>query len=427
MVASRHHLAALPAVDDVWDAPSRSWKTERQQLALQQLELVGSSILVGAGYHRGGIDQTSLRQLHSATRGGSLPFVYAADFNCSPDVFRASGWPQLLKCTVWETPTPTCWSSADGSKLDFFLISDAILHLVLDVKTVLHVPFGPHSAIMLILSRAARAHRVWMPRLPRELPRFCGPIAEAFSWDECKTAAFASVDPALLISDPGLAGAWKVTDGIGTSAEAFEQGVGIWRWTQAAERWTLGARGTPPADPSAYLGRAGPPQFGWVAVTPKRHGPCGIRVPLGLSLATRAAAAIAVAAKRVREGKSAFVGILLEMALASDPAVSCLLARLGTVPATKLQRALVEAAAAPGEDTFLAQWAEALVRKLSAEDKLADEVRWQKCVAEMLQNGGGGRSCLLQPPGARRAGPSHAAGGPGSHGSFGMDDAMALR
>ena len=124
LVMLQHHLASSPLRGATLVAGG--WKSPYSKVAGAQLSCQGHDILVLSGYHRGGLDPSLMDEVARATLGGTLPFILACDWNCTPEEVTAAGWPQSLLATlaVVAAPQTTCNSSRGApSRIDFFLVS----------------------------------------------------------------------------------------------------------------------------------------------------------------------------------------------------------------------------------------------------------------------------------------------------------------
>ena len=115
--------------------------------------------------------------------------------------------------------------------------------MVLKLEIDWAVPFAPHAALRLYLSRRADALQVWTPRLPRALPSF-DPAPDFNStaiWERAYQLAGEQVRP-FVASTPALAGAQAYADTVGLHGTC-RAGAATMLWTRAFELFTLSAAG----------------------------------------------------------------------------------------------------------------------------------------------------------------------------------------
>ena len=167
----KRHLAAQPLQGQARLHDSLNTYEASSYFVGLQIALQGIDVLVVAMYHRGGFNPELMAELLRVTKGGQLPFIALGDFNDPVEVLSSSGWLQALKARTLVPDGPTC-SSGSGAQLDYGLVSEVLHPLVLKLEIDWAVPFAPHAALRLYLSRRADALQVWTPRLPRALPSF---------------------------------------------------------------------------------------------------------------------------------------------------------------------------------------------------------------------------------------------------------------
>ena len=144
-----------------------------------QVTLQGATpILIMGAYHRGGLQDGLMGDLARVTVNGAVPFVYAADWNCSPQEVEESGWPAQLGAEVLcpSNVEATCIMGEQdkGTMIDFVLVSRSLRPL-LKVTALSDVPWSPYVGLHLAIQRAAQKHVIKTIPLP---PRFRGAAAK---------------------------------------------------------------------------------------------------------------------------------------------------------------------------------------------------------------------------------------------------------
>ena len=114
-----------------------------------------------------------MAEAHRITRGGDIHFIYLADFNASPTEVRESGWPDRLQATVVTAGTdeePTCQMGDHASCIDFAIVSTTLAPLIRGFEVDWAVPWAPHAALRLTISRPAKQERKMTLRKPSAIP-----------------------------------------------------------------------------------------------------------------------------------------------------------------------------------------------------------------------------------------------------------------
>ena len=96
------------------------------------------------------------------------PWIAMADWNMEPNDLAQVGWLDTVNGKVAATSAAACAGGA-GAVLDYFVLSEAMAHLVQQVKVVDNSPTTPHSPVSLTLTATSWGHRV----LARSSPRRC--------------------------------------------------------------------------------------------------------------------------------------------------------------------------------------------------------------------------------------------------------------
>ena len=64
----------------------------------------------------------------------SIPLLIYGDFNITSKQFLESGWCDKLKVTLRKAKVSTTLHGIDGRDIDFYLVSNTILTLILDIE-----------------------------------------------------------------------------------------------------------------------------------------------------------------------------------------------------------------------------------------------------------------------------------------------------
>lgn len=149
----RHHLvhSALPLAT----RERMAWISEGHYLTGFTIPIAGEDVIVMGSYHRGGITDSVLEQVRVLTRNGALLFLLSGDFNAPPAELEATGWPKMLHATVVAPSQATC-HQGKGSTIDYLLASTALSGL-LQLRVIDEVPWGPHSALEVVLPNDPKA------------------------------------------------------------------------------------------------------------------------------------------------------------------------------------------------------------------------------------------------------------------------------
>ena len=253
-----------------------------------QVAIKDRDIMFLAGYHRGGLSEEVLHAWARVTRGGQLPFVAAADWNCTAQEVKDSGWPDLLNAEVVMPGGIPCAASSEGSTIDFLLVSKSALSMPLSLSVDWQVVWSPHGGLRFILDTQPSALRTRTVAKPRNLPIV---PQEVFDTKEAADAwPFAVKEASVRISRRPEARMWHKVD------------LEMWQWHLAHELWITGLAGMDWSDQSThrFLGRGGPPKFRMASIFDDRQGPPKqIRVQASLSPVAREADTLTVIVRRL--------------------------------------------------------------------------------------------------------------------------------
>lgn len=91
-----------------------------------------------------------------------LPFVIGGDFNTTPAVLEASGWPHSIHGRIQAAAGGSCRSSqGKWSTIDYFIVSRQLTQAIEAVHVVGSEPPIPHLPVRLKLARNPRSLREW--------------------------------------------------------------------------------------------------------------------------------------------------------------------------------------------------------------------------------------------------------------------------
>ena len=99
-------------------------------------------------------------------------WIAMGDWNMEPKDLAQAGWLDTVNGKVFAPSAPTCAGGA-GAVLDYFVLSEAMAHLVQQVELVDNSPTTPHSPVSLTLTATSWGHRVLARRRPKPFPRRC--------------------------------------------------------------------------------------------------------------------------------------------------------------------------------------------------------------------------------------------------------------
>ncbi len=116
------------------------------------------------------------RVLESVARhiaGHGLPWVCAGDWNVTPHVLAASGWPSRLNAKVVVPPVDhtTRAGGRAGRLLDYFVASRAVADVGLEVSVDARAPLKTHDAVRLLLPMTPRRFEVTRLLAAKAFPR----------------------------------------------------------------------------------------------------------------------------------------------------------------------------------------------------------------------------------------------------------------
>ena len=154
-----------------------AWLAESPFLAGMQIGMQGFDLLLFGSYHRGGLDLTVLTDVARATHDGQLPFVLFGDFNDTPEEIEKLGWLARMNACVIHPGQGTCTnfraadSRGDGRCIDYVIISKKLRRIVHALHVSWQVPFAPHAALTLHLSRDPRLLLETKAKKPSPIPK----------------------------------------------------------------------------------------------------------------------------------------------------------------------------------------------------------------------------------------------------------------
>ena len=96
-------------------------------------------------------------------------WIAMGDWNMEPKDLAQAGWLDTVSGKVAATSAATCAGRA-GAVLNFFVLSEAMAHLVQQVKLVDNSPTTPHSPVTLTLTVTSWGYRVLARRRPKPFP-----------------------------------------------------------------------------------------------------------------------------------------------------------------------------------------------------------------------------------------------------------------
>ena len=97
------------------------------------------------------------------------PWIAMGDWNMEPNDLAQAGWLDTVNGKVAATAAATCAGGA-GAVLDYFVLSEAMSHLVQQVEVVDSSPTTPHSPVRLTLKATSWGHRVLARKRPKPFP-----------------------------------------------------------------------------------------------------------------------------------------------------------------------------------------------------------------------------------------------------------------
>ena len=147
------------------------------------------------------------------------------DWNMEPKELAQAGWLDTVNGKVAATSAATCAGGA-GAVLDYFVLSEAMAHLVQQVKVVSNSPTTPHSPVCLTLLATSWGHRVLARRRPEPFPTqvAVGPRRqeEQFDWTRAAEERPADLEVAWLEWLRAAEAAWcRIHDLCGAQRRPF--------------------------------------------------------------------------------------------------------------------------------------------------------------------------------------------------------------
>ena len=292
-------VAILPKESLEVSLPTRSeqklgcWSSKNDTAFLNGVQLnlrKGVQILILSSYH---LDEPSveiLAEVHKRTGGGTVPFILFGDYNLDRKVFeeRFQPWLVGLRAATVGGGEATC-SLGQRLELDFAIASTHIIHLIEFEKPIWAVPFGPHAAISMKISRIPSHASTWTLKQPKNLPPFNLEFASSAAGLDCWKDALEEA---------------KADIGEGNWADQLDCSLAVTH--RAAELWNLKAAGSGFVKQcqlhgkEAYLGRGQGLRWTKARLTDDRGGPLAFcRVDATGQRATRAAATFRQAISRL--------------------------------------------------------------------------------------------------------------------------------
>jgi hypothetical protein len=157
-------VAGSVQLDNCWRCSSSAYWTAAT------IHVGKTPLLVFGGYCRGGIQSMEglevLNALCNLSAKGSRPFVALCDWNATMEEVESSGWLQILSARTCSSGKVT----AVSREVDFAIISADLGKAWIGCEINRAVPYSPHSAFRLVLSRAADDLTKIVPRKPKPLP-----------------------------------------------------------------------------------------------------------------------------------------------------------------------------------------------------------------------------------------------------------------
>ena len=201
-----------------------------------------------------------------------------ADWNCPPSELRQQQWLQQLQAVVLEprNATPTCWTSEEGSLIDYAVVSERLLPL-LDLTSDGRVPWAPHEGLRLRVRHRIERWRVLRLRRPAPLPpSLLGPAtqrqqaSEATAWERAQAAAEQSVTQLVDGSTAIGRATQQLCVGFGSWHQARDTGLRLQRWANAWESLALERAGDSitPEEALRVRGRASHARLGLTPLVP---------------------------------------------------------------------------------------------------------------------------------------------------------------
>lgn len=192
----------------------------------------------------------------------------------------------------------TCSASRSGGRcIDFVVVSNSLLSIILDLELSWQVPFSPHAALTLWISRSPK--RLWELQAvrPTSFPANFATLVSERSQTE-HAAIWRAITEEQVKEVLSLVGA-----GFEGSQENKSQHLSI--WAARYELWAHTIIGTDLSDLSLvarHFGRAQRVRYKWSPVAPKRRALVSDwKVPGGLNAQARCAATIAAISRRLAQ------------------------------------------------------------------------------------------------------------------------------
>ena len=96
------------------------------------------------------------------------PWIAMGDWNLEPQDLSQAGWLNAVNGKVLASSTSTC-AGGEGSVLDYFVVSEAVAHLVQQVEVIDISPTTPHWPVRLTLNATSWGHRVLARKRPKPI------------------------------------------------------------------------------------------------------------------------------------------------------------------------------------------------------------------------------------------------------------------
>ena len=401
----RPHLSQRPLQDD--RPLRRLWKSGLHQAAGRQVRLNGVGVLLLGGYHKDEVQPAMLQELYTITNGGSVPFIYAADFNKPPEWWDGSPWLHHLRCRVVAPDQATC-TSGDGATLDYFLISDSLWPYILSLEVITSVPWSPHFLLALRLLRSAHLVKKRICVCPKELPEpMLGPfqlhdirLTPELVWVTAMDSAAEQVET-IEDSDTNTASrqSHALVAQVGGLTTSKQVELSLQRWAYAVEDFALNMG--PPRDAEFhenFHGRCQQPRYKLVPAL-QDATPQNIR---SLSQAPASSVSLGSAARLIDTmlqllNRTQHINLdiqrrakadLMELSTQDDPQFQALWERLGLAREKRLHVLLARTLNGQQAPDFLQNLLKAHARQLQAEDREHRNKRWQNIIHHDLKQGG---------------------------------------
>ena len=353
-----------------------AWVSQNPYLVGFQMGLRnGVDLLCFGCYHRDGMQLELLNEVARITRNGALPFLLVGDFNDVRGVVEASGWLQQTFSTVIGPTAATCTS---GRCIDYVIASNSILPIVHSVKIDWSIPFSPHAALRITISRDTAKLRELKVVKPKPLPRTFMTHDDSDSdtqrqWATAKDAARRS-----------------------TMHHSYDE-RSLQFWCLAMEFWTLARDGVDIHDDSAvrrFVGRCRTPRYIMSFAVERKRGPIATcTVPSGYNAQCRVAAIFHNVAKRLtgRVRSSAWRDALARLLTQQSDLLNYFWNELGSRSGEFLKRTAAiisfDQKLPPWHLSSFVSYADGIEKRMAAASDAAGKQSWRNWVSKALKKG----------------------------------------